>query len=484
MGCGAKPYRFIHGGAASSAIRLVTGVCGITLAVSIPIWAAFEKPPSPPAAGQQKAQAGSAPALPPAPTAPQKAAEPTPAATAQDENAAIDEAVNSAHRDPQALIKNLENFLVRFPQSPRREQVLRSIYLQALQSNDPQTAIQYAEKLLENHPDDPSLLSSLADLLDRENDAASRAKAVVYATRFIEHAEKLATDPAPHGVSSDQWQDAVRLRLSSGYLMRGKLYAKAGEDGRAFADYEMSFTAYPSSLVAERLGDMAAKRGEGDRALNYYVTAFAFPEKSIDPAHREELRKKLGYVYSAKYKSEKGLGDLVLARYDELNRSSKARPESSSRVNADVHDPFQFVLPGVDGSAVRLADYRGKVIVLDFWATWCGPCRLEGRILERVLVDFRDQPAAFLAVNVDQDRGGVPDYVREEQWKIPAVYAEGLDHLLDVNALPTLLIFDRQGRVVFREEGMDPPTFQQQLEQRLKEVLASPPPPSAAAPSQ
>jgi thiol-disulfide isomerase/thioredoxin len=477
MGCGVKSYRFIHGGAANSAIRLLTGACVITLAVSIPIRAAVEKPPSPPAAGEQKSQAGSAPAPPPAPSVPQKAAEPATAAAGQDESTALDEAVNAAHRDPQALIKNLEGFLARFPQSPRREQVLRSIYRQALQSNDPQTAIRYAEKLLVDHPDDPALLSSLADLLDRENNAASRAKAVVYATRFVDYAEKLANGPAPHGVSSDQWQEAVRLMLSSGYLMRGKLYVKSGENDRAFGDYEKSFAAYPSSLTAERLGDLAAKKSDSDRALDYYATAFAFPEKSIDTAHHEELRKTLGYVYSAKYKSEKGLGDLVLSRYDELSRSSKARAETSSRLNAEIHDPFQFVLPGLDGSPVRLADYRGKVIVMDFWATWCGPCRLEGRILERVLQDFRSQPASFLAVNVDQDRDGVASYVREEQWKIPVVYADGLDHLLEVSALPTLLVFDRQGRVVFREEGMDPPTFQQQLEEKLREVLASPPRP-------
>lgn len=400
------------------------------------------------------------------------------------EDAALEQAVDSAHRDPQVLIKNLENFLQRFPGSSRREQILRLIYRQAIQANDPRDAIHYAEELLVIHPRDPALLSSLVELLDRQNDAASRAKAITYATQFIDVGEKDATEPAPNHMSPEQWQETISLVRANGYLLRGKLYAKAAENEKAFADYQQSYAAYPSAPVAERLGDLAAKKGDGDRALEYYATAFAFPERSVDPEHREELRKKLGYVYTSKYKTEKGLGDLILARYDELNRALQERVSASSSLNAEIHDPFQFVLHRLDGTPVRLADYRGKVMVMDFWATWCGPCRLAGRIVERVLNDFQGQAEpSFLAVNVDAERGGVAGYVREEQWKIPVAYADGLDHLLEVSALPTIMIFDRQGRVVFRSEGVDPATFQQQVEQKLREVLASGAAASPPAPS-
>jgi thiol-disulfide isomerase/thioredoxin len=297
-----------------------------------------------------------------------------------------------------------------------------------MQANEPRTAAIYAEKLLETHPDDPGLLSALVELLERESNPESLARAALYATRFINHVEKTTKEPeASSDTPADRWHESTALMLASGYLMRGKVYAKAGEDEKALADYEKSFAAYPTSQLAERLGDLSFKKGDAGHALDYFATAFAFPEKTSDPTHP----------------------------------------------NAEVHDPIQFVLQRLDGSPVRLADYRGKVVVMDFWATWCGPCRLEGKILERVVQTFHNEPAAaFLAVNVDEERASVANFVKQEQWKIPVVYAQGLDHFLEVTALPTLVIFDRQGRVVFREVGMDPDAFEKQLENKLRQVLA------------
>jgi thiol-disulfide isomerase/thioredoxin len=130
------------------------------------------------------------------------------------------------------------------------------------------------------------------------------------------------------------------------------------------------------------------------------------------------------------------------------------------------------VLQRTDGSPLPLADYRGKVLVLEFWATWCGPCRMEGKLLERVTQNFRNEPAAvFLAVNVDEDRAGVPAFLKEEQWTTQVAYARGLDRLLGVQSLPTLVIFDRNGHVVFRQEGLDPSSFVETLDKKVRETL-------------
>ena len=407
-----------------------------------------------------------------------ESSQPTPA---EQESQFLEKAFKSSEGNPGALIKNLEDFLVRFPQSARREQVLRLIFRQALQSNDPQTAAATAERLLAITPDDPSLLSTLTELLDRQGDTARREKALEYATRFLARVEKMATETKPPDVPADKWQQTQTLLRASGFLMRGRVEANLGKTDAALADYEKSFAAYPSASVAERMGDVCAARGEADRALNYYATSFAFPEKGTEPARLRQVRKKLSSTYLLKHSSEQGLGDLILARYDELARDLQSRWTKPDTVNADVRDPFGFVLQRPDGSEVRLADYRGKVVVMDFWATWCGPCRIEGKMLHQLMETFKSEPAvAFLTVNVGEDRDTVNAFIKEEKWTIPTVMAQNLDSLLEVRALPTLLIFDRQGRVVFRQEGIDPDAFSATVRKAVRQALQ---PPVSASPA-
>jgi thiol-disulfide isomerase/thioredoxin len=386
------------------------------------------------------------------------------------------EAVRSAEDNPQLLIKKLESFLERFPESSRREQVIGYIYQSALRGNDSQTAIEYGEELMRMRPGDSSLLVSLVGLLDRQEEALGPAKALEYATAFVERGEaELKEAIRSGGGSKDKTSESITVMLSAAYLIRGKLHAGSSRWDLAQADYEKSYADYPSRRAAELMGDLAASRNDLPRALNEYATAFVFPGTDPDPLHREEIRRKLGSCYLALHSSEQGLGDLVLARYDELVRAHAARFPGSRQSQANPDDPFSYVLERPNGSKLPLADYRGKVLVVEFWATWCGPCRMEGQLFEQVAANFRAQPAAaFLAVNVDDDRTAVPPFLKAQQWTTTVAYSEGLDRLLEVQSLPTLVIFDRKGLVVFRQEGLDPSTFSATLDKKVREALSQP----------
>ena len=388
-----------------------------------------------------------------------------------DEQSALDNAFRSAAGNPQILIKNLEAFLARFPQSSRRELVLRTICTYALQANAPGVVVQYGQMLLKMTPDDPQLLSLLIDALGRQNDQTNRTRAIDYTSRLIKIAEDQRDRVGATGVSHntpEQWTE----RIASIFAQRGGLYRDSGDLDKAFADYEKSYATYPTARVAEQLGDAALKKSDSARAVDYYLTAFVFPDKSSNPAHRQEIRRKLGSLYVAQHHSEKGLGDLVLSRYDSLMPQIAERFSGGQPQNANRHDPFEFVLERTDGTPLPLADYRGKVIVMDFWATWCGPCRLQGKLVEQVAESFRTDPhAAFLSLNTDQDRSGVPAFLKQEGWTLPVAYAQGLDQLLSVRELPTLVIFDRQGRIVYREDGVNPGSFVEELSKHLRETL-------------
>jgi thiol-disulfide isomerase/thioredoxin/regulator of sirC expression with transglutaminase-like and TPR domain len=390
-----------------------------------------------------------------------------------EESQAINKALEAGPSNPLVVIKNLEDFLERYPQSARRERVLRIIYKLAMQSNDSEHAATAAERLLEINPQDPELLTVIIELYNRQNEGANRQKALRYATSFVKYAEQAASEAPSQGPAANKVQDNLALVRATAYFLRGGVYAGSGDNAHAVTDFEKSMEVFPSAQTAERLGDAASKMGDTDRAIDAYATAFAFPDKSLEPAERTRLRKKLGSAYILKHPSEEGLGDLVLAHYDELTRSLESRLAGEERPNSGVRDPMEFVLERLDGTHLRLVDYHGKVVVMDFWATWCGPCRLEGKLFERVLETFRDNPGvAFLAVNVDEDRSVVRDFIRDEKWTTPVVYARGLDASMGVNALPTVMILDPQGRVAFRQAGLDLGGFVSTLETKIREVLA------------
>ena len=395
----------------------------------------------------------------------------TESSTDATEQSALNDAFRSAEGNPQVLIKNFEAFLARFPQSTRREAVLRTLCNYAQEANAPDVVVRYGQMLLEMTPEDPHLLNLLVDALARQNDPASRSRAIDYSSRLIAIAKSQRDRAIAAGDSKNaasQWAE----RIAGMYAQRAGFYRDSDDLDKAIADYEMSYATYPTAQVAEQLGDAVLQKGDSSRALDYYLTAFVFPDQRSKPDSRQEVRRKLGSLYVAQHHSEQGLGDLVLSRYDALMPQLAGHFSANPLPNTGRHDPFEYVLERMDGTPLPMAGYRGKVTVMDFWATWCGPCRLQGKLVEQVAGSFRaNSSAAFLSLNVDQDRTGVPGFLKQQGWTVPVAYAQGLDQLLSVSALPTVVIFDRQGRVVFREDGVDPGSFVEELSKHLRETL-------------
>ena len=116
-----------------------------------------------------------------------------------------------------------------------------------------------------------------------------------------------------------------------------------------------------------------------------------------------------------------------------------------------VQPAADFSVPTPDGKRLRLADYRGKVVFLNFWATWCPPCREEMPAMERLYRRFRDRGLVVLAVSVDAEgAAAVTPFVRERKLSYPI----GLDPAMalagkyDVRALPSSFLVDRRGNLV------------------------------------
>lgn len=114
-----------------------------------------------------------------------------------------------------------------------------------------------------------------------------------------------------------------------------------------------------------------------------------------------------------------------------------------------------FELDALDGTRHRLADYRGKVVLVNFWASWCGPCRAEMPSLQALADSLEAEPFVVLAVNV----GETPEAMRAFVHRMPLRFALLVDpgattaRAWGARALPTTFILDPEGRPRYRHVG-------------------------------
>jgi peroxiredoxin len=110
----------------------------------------------------------------------------------------------------------------------------------------------------------------------------------------------------------------------------------------------------------------------------------------------------------------------------------------------------EFELPDLAGQTVRLADFRGRVVVLNFWATWCVPCREEMPALETLARELGPRGLVVVAVNFKESRRDVEAFVREHDLRFPMLLdTEGrISERYQVFALPTTAVVDRRGMLV------------------------------------
>src|SRR5262249_9551557 len=179
-------------------------------------------------------------------------------------------------------------------------------------------------------------------------------------------------------------------------------------------------------------------------------------------------------VYVKAHGSEKGLGDIILAAYDRtagLLAERKLRLKAADP-NAEASKVMDFTLSDMEGNKISLSSLKGKAIVFDFWATWCGPCRVQHPLYEEVKKRFHDTgDVVFLSIDTDEDREVVPQFVKSHGWNGPIYYDSGLVRLLQVGSIPTTVIVDRRGDVISRLNGFVPERFVDMLVDRIREAL-------------
>ena len=123
---------------------------------------------------------------------------------------------------------------------------------------------------------------------------------------------------------------------------------------------------------------------------------------------------------------------------------------ASLAVAADVSGPApDFTLKSRGGENVRLSEQRGQVVMINFWASWCGPCRQEMPHLEALSKEFADYGFTLLGINVDEKREQADKLLAQIPVTFPILFdpASEVSRLYKVDAMPTTILIDRDGNL-------------------------------------
>ncbi|MFH1277904.1 MAG: redoxin domain-containing protein [Candidatus Eisenbacteria bacterium] len=358
--------------------------------------------------------------------------------------------------DPAARIAKLEEYLRRFPNGDRAGEF--GILLVEAYAKSPDRKAKAAAEAdrIASSTENPEVLNALAWILADAGVAVPRA--VEYAARAKKILEEIIRDP-------DAYAEDLPLLQSNLLVVRdtyGWALLKAGRTAEASAELKRAAESEVPGVLYH-YGEALLASGESFDASFVLVPAYV---KGVEGAGAslEKLRAEGG--------SMKDHVDRLLEKEEGNLRRLKVGKEATWPAP-------DFSLVDTRGEAVTLSDLRGSVVVLDFWATWCEPCREELPRLANVMKRYEDKDVVFLGVNTDRDFWFVRPFLDELKVPLRTVFTAGEEDWEDrargyqLSALPTLLILDRKGNVRYSDQGYDGngPYFEKVLGWRLDKLL-------------
>lgn len=126
-----------------------------------------------------------------------------------------------------------------------------------------------------------------------------------------------------------------------------------------------------------------------------------------------------------------------------------------------------FSLNSLDGKQYTLSDLRGKVVLIDFWATWCPPCKKELPVIEKLHRDFKDEGLVVLGIS-DENKTTIEKFLKENKLTFPILLDQGgkVAKLYKVQAIPRVILIDKKGKIVKDITG-----YEEENEKILKEAI-------------
>lgn len=372
--------------------------------------------------------------------------------------------------------RTIERHLKKHPDSPRRAEYERILAQAAIDLRDRRWLLEYGVRVIEQGSRSLQLLDHVTRVLLDSSRREDQERALRYARLLASELEQQRSRQmaAPYQPLRGRRLDETEYALARAKTFEARALSNLGRADEALAAARAGWDVFPTIDNARERARILEQAGRWAEALGAFAESLALGADRTGEPDPARDRKRLAELARKARGEETAFGQALLDAYDRV-----AALQARRRARLEEFDPnyaarsvYDFTLSSTTGAALKLSSLRGKVVVIDFWATWCGPCRAQHPLYEEVRRRFRGrEDVVFLRVATDEDRSAVAPFLQQQRWDPLSYFDDGLGQMLRVNAIPTAVVLDREGNVVSRMNGFIADRFVEMLTERIREAL-------------
>ncbi len=358
------------------------------------------------------------------------------------------------------FVQKVAEFLQKHPNYWRSDVLERMVVTRYLRRGEYDSVATFLEHILMPRPQSYIMLTRfLLDQYQMMTDTVERRKIhdrlAEIAALMRERSEQELLELKPSYVAPKEWEKQMRTVRAEALYVYGQVQEAFGNLEQAVEAYQQALMFYEMDEVPQELYDRLIPKliesGQGKDAFLFLQQAIVTDRIS------DSLRQYLRPLYDSLVgKGDPGFEELM--NYLEREKKNFRKMQLfKRRLNQPMVDGE---LETLDGKKVRLSDFKGKILVLDFWATWCGPCKASFPVLQKLYDSLKSaNDIAFFVINVWErvtNRDSiVKAFLAKNQYTFP-IYLDKKDELVrkyGISGIPTKVFIDKQGRIQFKEIG-------------------------------